>query len=68
MLYLEIPDRIGSLQILLKGGHYTLADLVDLILEHADGSEDTTEDSSCSDDDFETREFQTRLFGTSLSD
>ena len=55
MLYLEIPDRIGNLQVFLEAGHYTLADLVDLITEQADGSEDTSEESDTSDDDFENR-------------
>ena len=55
MIYLELSDRIGKLQIFLEGGHYSLSDLVDIISEHADGSEDTSEESECSDDDFENR-------------
>ena len=55
MIYLEIADRIAHLQVFLEGGHYSLSDLVDIIAEHADGSEDTSEESDTSDDDFENR-------------
>ena len=55
MIYLEIADRIAKLPIFLEGGYYTISDLVDIIAEHADGSEDTSEESDTSDDDFENR-------------
>ena len=51
MLYLEIPDRVSELNVFLKEGHYSLGDLVDIILQHADGSEDSTEESDDSETD-----------------
>jgi hypothetical protein len=50
MIYLEINDRSGEIQVYLEGT-YSLRDLIDIIAENADSESDTEDTSIDSDTD-----------------
>ena len=60
MIYIEIADRSGDIQVYLEGT-YSLQDLVDIIAENADEFSDTTEPSTPSDSDTEDNSLIGRL-------
>jgi hypothetical protein len=49
MIYVELSDRDGGVELYLEGT-YSIRDLLDLIAEHADGESDTTESSTDSEE------------------
>ena len=52
MIYLELTDRDGDVELYLEGT-YSIRDLLDLIAEHADGESDTSEESEDSEEEEE---------------
>ena len=55
MIYLELADHDGDIEIYLEGT-YSIRDLLDIIAEYADGESDTTEESEESDESDESEE------------
>jgi hypothetical protein len=49
MIYLELSDRDGDVELYLEGT-YSIRDLIDIIAEYADGESDTTESSTDSEE------------------
>ena len=45
MIYVEIADRCAEIQVYLDAGAYSLCELLDIVAEHADDGDDTTEPS-----------------------
>jgi hypothetical protein len=52
MIYVEINDSSGDIQVYLEGT-YSLTDLIDIIAENADSGSDTEENSDFDDDEDE---------------
>jgi hypothetical protein len=55
MIYLELTDRDGDVELYLEGT-YSIRDLLDLIAEHADGDSDSTESSDESEEEEDEEE------------
>ena len=61
MIYVELNDKIAKIEILLENRYYSINELVHLLSGYDNGSDDSTEEDDCSNDDFNHRIFGTHF-------